>query len=102
MSPALYWGWINGKRNLAHNIFKSDIFSLGYCLVYAITLNICVLQKIRRLKDNNEITKVFLNNTNKNIYSQKFIDIICKMIDINEEQRYDIENVNKKIEDIIF
>ena len=100
MSPALYWGWIHGKRNLVHNIYKSDIFSLGYCLVYAITLNICILQEIRRLKDNNEITNMFLNNVNKNIYSQKFIDIICKMIDINEDQRFDIENVYIEIEKI--
>ena len=100
MSPALYWGWAHGKRNLVHNIFKSDIFSLGYCLVYAITLDICVLQKIRRLKNNNEITKMFLNNVDKNIYSQKFLDIICKMININEEQRIDIENVYQEIEKI--
>jgi len=100
MSPALYWGLIHGKRNLAHNIFKSDIFSLGYCLVYAITLDICVLQKIRRLKNNNEIINMFLNNVDKNIYSQKFLDIICKMIDINEEQRIDIENVYQELEKI--
>ena len=98
MSPALYWGWIHGRSNLKHNIFKSDIFSFGYCLVYATTLNIFILQKIRKLNDNKSILNEINKCINKNIYSNKFMNIISKMIDLNEEQRYDIEDVFNEIE----
>ena len=98
MSPSLYWGLFHGKKNLVHNIYKSDIFSLGYCFLYAITLNINILEKIRRLNNNNDIRNIIFNSINKNIYSDNFLNIICKMIDINEEQRYDFEEVFDEIE----
>ena len=100
MSPALYFGLLHGKKNLVHNIFKSDIFSLGYCLLYAITLNIKVLEKIRKLDNNTNIRNIILQFINKDIYSDEFLDIICKMIDINEEERYDFENICKEIENL--
>jgi hypothetical protein len=98
MSPSLYQGWIHGKSNLKHNIFKSDIFSFGYCLIYATTLDICILQKIRKLNDNKSIIDEIYKCINKNIYSNKFMNIITKMIDLNEEERYDIEDVYNEIE----
>ena len=98
MSPSLYWGLFHGKKNLVHNIYKSDIFSLGYCFLYAITLNINILEKIRRLNNNNDIRNIIFNSINKNIYSDNFLNIICKMIDINEGQRYDFEEVFDEIE----
>ena len=100
MSPALYWGWIHGKKNLKHNIYKSDVFSLGYCLLYAITLNINVLEKIRKLTENQSILNIIFKYINENYFSHKFLNIICKMININEEERYDIENVYKEIENL--
>ena len=100
MSPALYWGLFHGKKNLVHNLFKSDIFSLGYCLLYAITLNIKVLEKIRKLNDNSNIKNIIHQNVNRDIYSDEFLDIIYKMIDINEEERCDFENLYKEIENL--
>ena len=98
MSPALYRGWIHGRSNLKHNIFKSDIFSFGYCLIYAATLDIFILQKIRILNDNKDILNEIYKCINKNIYSNKFMNILSKMIDLNEEQRYDIEELYKEID----
>lgn len=98
MSPALYWGWIHGKKNLVHNTFKSDIFSLGYCLLYAMTLNINILEKIRKLNNNSDIIDVIYNSVNHNVYSYKFLDIIYKMINLDEQQRYDFENLYNDIE----
>ena len=100
MSPALYWGLLHGKKNLVHNIFKSDVFSLGYCILYAITLNIKVLEKIRKLDDNTKIRNIILQFINKNIYSDEFLNIICKMVNINEEERWDFENIYKEIENL--
>jgi serine/threonine protein kinase len=101
MSPALYWGYIHGKKNLVHNAFKSDVFSLGYCLLFAMTLNIHTLEKIRKLNNNNEIIDVIMSSLNNNNYSSKFLDIIFKMIDIDEQQRYDFDNLKKDIDNYI-
>ena len=98
MSPALYFGLLHGKKNLAHNIYKSDVFSLGYCFLYAINLNIKILEKIRKLNNNDDIRNIIINSINNNIYSDNFLDIIYKMIDINEEQRYDFEDLFNEIE----
>ena len=100
MSPALYLGYMHGKKNLVHNIYKSDVFSLGYCLLYAICLNINILEKIRRVNNNDDIRNIVFNSINKNNYSDKFLDIIFKMIDINEEQRYDFENIYNEINNL--
>ena len=98
MSPTLYWGLLRGKKNIVHNIYKSDIFSLGYCFLYAITLNIFILQKIRRLKNSTEIREIINSSINHDIYTPKFIDIICNMVEIDEEKRYDFEKLNDEIE----
>jgi len=98
MSPALYWGRFHGKKNLVHNTFKSDIFSLGYCLLYAMTLNINILEKIRKLNNNSDIIDVIYNSVNHNVYSYKFLDIIYKMINLDEQQRYDFESLYNDIE----
>ena len=98
MSPALYWGYIHGKTNLVHNAFKSDVFSLGYCLLYAMTLNIHTLEEIRKINNNEEIVNVIKNSINNHDYSDKFLDIIFKMIDIDEQQRYDFENLYRDID----
>ena len=51
MSPLLYEGLKSGKTNIRHNLFKSDVFSLGYCILYAMDLNIYFLYNIRKLKE---------------------------------------------------
>ena len=72
MSPALYWGWDHGKKNLKHSIYKSDIFSLGYCFLYAITLNINVLEKIRKLIENKSILNIIFKYIKENYFSLSF------------------------------
>ena len=100
MSPTLYWGLLHGKKNIVHNIYKSDVFSLGYCILYAMTLNIFILQKIRKLNNNIDIRNIIYNSINRNIYSQKFVDIVCNMVNIDEEKRYDFEKLNDEIKKI--
>ena len=43
MSPALYDGLKHEKDDVSHNPFKSDVFSLGFCLLYAAALNFNLL-----------------------------------------------------------
>ena len=102
MSPALYTGFIHGKRSIKHNIYKSDIFSLGLCLLYAITLNINILEEVRNTDDNNNILNIIIEHIKKDLYSQEFLNIVYKMVSINEEERYDIENELNEIEKLKF
>ena len=44
MSPIIYEALIKNKKNVRHNIFKSDVYSLGLCFVYALTKNVDVIQ----------------------------------------------------------
>ena len=46
MSPALYNGLKNEKNDVSHNPFKSDVFSLGFCFLYAAGLNYNLLYQV--------------------------------------------------------
>ena len=100
MSPLLYKGFKNKQKKVVHNPYKSDAFSLGYCLLYAICLNIKVLENIRELNTLrgviNEINKFNINNR----YSDKFMKLIYGMIEPNEEIRYDFEDVSLELNKI--
>ncbi len=88
MSPLLYNGLRTNQIDIKHNLFKSDVYSLGLCILYAATLNINYLYQIRNLIDMNTV-KIFVNDLLKNKYSKKFIDLIALMLEINENNRPD-------------
>ena len=94
MSPLLYKGYKFNQKNVLHNPFKSDVFSLGYCLLYAMCLNLKVLEVVRDLSS----MKTIITNINKYITKQnssdKLINIIYKMIEPDEDSRYDFEDLN--------
>ena len=87
MSPILYKNLKNKNDYVKHNPYKSDVFSLGYCLICAISLDFDIIEKIRG-KDNIQIRQVF-NQYFPKFYSDKFIELIFKMIETDEEKRYD-------------
>ena len=97
MSPLLYEGLKYNKKNIRHNPYKSDMFSLGLCFLYAICLNLKVLEYIREMKDMNSIKNILRKFLNTNIYSNKLIEIIYRMIDLQEEKRFDFEELEKEL-----
>ena len=92
MSPALYDGLKHEKDDVSHNPFKSDVFSLGFCLLYAAALNFNLLYEIRDVKDM-KIINIILHKHLKKNYSEKFISIIGKMLEIDENNRYDFPSL---------
>ena len=88
MSPILFNALRTNQNDIKHNSYKSDVFSLGFCILYAATLNINVLYECRNLYDS-KIVNQFLNKTLKSKFSTGFINVISKMLEINEENRYD-------------
>ena len=87
MSPALYEGLKRDKNDVSHDPFKSDVFSLGFCLLVAAGLNFNLLYQVRDVTDNNVIDKAINTNLGK-MYSHTFIEILCKMLKVDETKRF--------------
>jgi hypothetical protein len=88
MAPILFDALRRNKEDIAHNSYKSDVFSLGYCVIYAANLAFNCLHEIRELSNMDDITKI-LNKHFKHKYSQNIINCILKMIDTDENKRCD-------------
>jgi serine/threonine protein kinase len=82
-----------------HNTYKSDVFSLGYCILLAASLNFDCLYSIRELHDmvliKKKITKYI-----KERYSDKFLNIILAMLEIEEKNRPDFIQLEKILDEI--
>ena len=98
MSPDLYSGLKKGKVNVNHNAYKSDIFSLGFCFLNAMSLGEEILVKIRNLDNKDEITEVINNYIDKKSYDDKFVMLIYNMIELNEIKRYDYDKIYKELQ----
>ena len=88
MSPLLYSGLKEKVDDVKHDPYKSDVFSLGYCLIYAAAMNFNVIYDIRNLKSKFLIKRVLKKYFN-NRYQDKFIELILKMITYEENERLD-------------
>ena len=99
ISPLLFNALIRNHKKVKHNLFKSDVYSLGLCFVYALTKNLYILQKIREIKQSDKI-KIFImeNLLDKKIeLSKLFLDVITKMLVFEEKNRPDFIELNKLI-----
>ena len=97
MSPVLYNGLKHDMNDVSHNPFKSDVFSLGFCFIYASALNFNVLYQVRGIFDNKNINMILHQFLGK-FYSEKFISLIASMLEMDESKRYDFSDINKYIE----
>ena len=99
MAPHLYFVLKkDGSRlKVNHNIFKSDAFSLGYCFLYAMALDIKLIKKIREENSMDNIISIINKYGINKRYSEKFMNLIYKMIQIDENKRYDFVELNEEI-----
>ena len=86
MSPALYDGLKHDKNDVSHDPFKSDVFSLGFCFLYAAALNFNLLYQVRDVSDGKTINNILNKTLGKN-YSDKFIEIVSHMLELEESKR---------------
>ena len=96
MSPVLYDGLKKDKDDVTHNPYKSDVFSLGFCLMYAASLNFNIIYEVRDVTDTNRIDKI-LHKHFKNKYTEKFIQVLLLMLEIDEGKRCDFVELNDYI-----
>ena len=97
MSPALYDGLKNEKNDVSHNPFKSDVFSLGFCFLYASALNFNLLYQVRDILDSRSINVILHKFLNK-FYSEQLIMLLSSMLEIDEAKRFDFRNIKEYIE----
>ena len=88
MSPLLYSGLQQKVDDVKHDPYKSDVFSLGYCLIYAAAMNFDIIYDIRNLDSKYSVKKILKKYFNKR-YSESFIELLLKMITFNENERFD-------------
>ena len=94
MSPILYEGNLKSEYVIQHNPFKSDVFSLGYCFILATALDPQVIKEIRQVKERFKIEQI-LKKFFQNRYTNKYIQLLLRMITIDENQRVDFIELNK-------
>jgi len=90
MCPLLHNCIFSGCKKIKINVYKSDIYSLGLCFVYAITKNLDLLNDIRNCSNDNKNKNDIFNCINDHVeYSEEFKNLIMKMIAFNEKERLD-------------
>ena len=97
MSPILFKA-LRGKqviKYIQHNTYKSDLFSFGLCCLFAASLTFDSLYDVREIDNNKNIKKIIYGYLHKN-YSDSFIDIICCMLEVEEDNRKDFIEIEKE------
>ena len=96
MSPILFLGLRTGLIQVKHNTYKSDVFSLGMCLLYAASMHFSGTDEIREMTDMNLIN-IVLNKYLGDRYSNKIISLIYLMLQTEEQLRPDFIELEKKL-----
>ena len=102
MSPILFDSLKTKKRYgkyILHNSYKSDVFSLGFCIVLAATLKVDSLYVIREVKDMIVMSQQ-IHKFLKKRYSEKLINIIVSMLEIEEKNRFDFIELEKIVHNL--
>jgi hypothetical protein len=95
MAPILYHAFRHKMNQILHNTYKSDVFSLGMCILYAATLNLNYVCDIREVNDMRIIKKYIVKYLSSR-YSFKLINILFEMLEIEENYRPDFMILEKK------
>ena len=97
MSPILYTALKScPNKGANHNVFKSDVFSLGMCFLFASSLDYKSLYEIRKVNNMKKLTELVEHYVNGK-YSQSFIDILLSMLQTNEKERPDFIELSSMI-----
>ena len=97
MSPILFKGLTREEKYVKDNAYKSDVFSLGYCMIIACVLDFDFINKIRNEEDQGKVENIIRSNLEKR-YSDKFIKLLLRMTVYYEKERVDFIELQKLIE----
>ncbi len=99
MAPVLF-NSLDHDRLVEHNPYKSDVFSLGYCVLFAATLSFNILYELRKVNNKKMMYSVINKNLSER-YSAKFIVLMCRMVENNEKYRFDFIELKGFIDKIM-
>ena len=94
MSPILFSGLNQKLMHVTHNTYKSDMFSLGMCILFAASLDSDCLYEIREMNDMNKIRNILMKYLSRR-YSNNFIEILLCMLEVKEKKRPDFIQLEK-------
>ena len=98
MSPILFKGLTQEEKFVRDNPYKSDVFSLGYCMIIACVLDFNFINKIRNVEEQTKVDKIIRESLEER-YSFKFIYVLLKMIVYHEKERIDFLGLEKLIKE---
>ena len=98
MSPILFKGLTQEEKFVRDNPYKSDVFSLGYCMIIACVLDFNFINKIRNIEEQTKTDRI-IRESLESKYSFKFIHVLLKMIVYYEKERIDFLGLESLIED---
>ena len=98
MSPILFKGLMEKEKFVKDDPYKSDVFSLGYCMIIASVLDFEFINKIRKVEEQRKIDRI-IREALEERYSDKFIYVLLKMIVHSEKERIDFLGLEKLIKD---
>ena len=99
MSPILFHALRTRSYHFVkYNSYKSDVFSLGMCFFLASSLDYEGLYEVREITTYPKKTKFVVNRYLNMKYSQKYINLLISMLQINEKDRPDFIELEKMIE----
>ena len=100
MSPILFEALRNSSvYDLQYNAFKSDVFSLGLCFLLAASLTYKPLSQLRDIKDMSQIESL-IEKYIKDRYSQKFMDVLIAMLQLEEKDRPDFIELENMVNNL--
>ena len=85
MSPLLYKAY-KSNNLVIHDSYKSDVYSLGICMLLAASLDLIAAIDIKNEKDD-QSRKAYIARNLSMRYSRNFIDIICRILKYDEKNR---------------
>ena len=88
MSPLLFFALKKNFEQVKHNVYKSDVFSLGLCILLAATLNYDSICQIREETNMENIKNVILYYLSGR-YSNVLISFLLRMLEVEENKRPD-------------
>lgn len=96
MSPILYEGLQKRQDDVVHNPYKSDVFSLGYCVLYASTLDPNVINELREITSMRKFKEIVEKHLG-NKYSKQFQSILYQMLELDEQKRIDFIELENQL-----
>lgn len=100
ISPLVYSAFTKGRFDLKHDAIKSDIYSLGAAIVYAMTNSTKSLFQLRSRVDSGSSKQIILQNM-KAKYSDQFVNLLQSMLIIDEKKRINLTKISESIERLL-